>query len=66
MKVAPKQGRRLRSMVELAGELGKGKDVFVRGELRRNQVLKSLKWEFLADLVLSGQAFKIKEKRKSG
>lgn len=64
MKRRTKHGRRLRSMVELAEEIGKGRDVVIRGEVRKNKVLKSLRWDFLADLVLSGEAFRL-ERRKS-
>lgn len=62
MKQKVKHGRRLRSMVELAEELGKGRDVVIRGAVRKNKVLKGLKWEFLADLVLAGEAFRAARK----
>jgi len=64
VKKKVKHGRRLRSMVELAEELGKGRDVVIRGEVRKNKVLKTLEWQFLADLVLGGEAFRL-ERRKS-
>lgn len=50
-------------MVELARELGAGRDVVIRCEVRRAKVLKNLKWSFLADLVLSGEVFKLSRKR---
>lgn len=65
MRQKVKHGRRLRSMVELAEELGKGRDVVVRGAVRKNKVLKGLKWEFLADLVLAGEAFRLERKKSA-